>query len=298
MPEAWQQRIETIASNLLTLEVNTAVKEDGISAQKMPELPLALHLLVDCYGDYLKKHGCAVTKNLISLAAGRINAGTSNEAAAIRHTLERWDPKADTTEPANELTNGAESFEAFLWAARACDNGRQLADAKASEPALIARIDANARQLREAAIVLEKEFSSNRSDLQDSPLTYEMRLNALAQGNEADMRSRLFGGTVDQTVHALFRHPRPVLSIAPDLTVLIRKAWDIGLEEIRFQTMLQLDGDVLVRVARPEDAAQKSYLSDVHRQAVEDGIAQWRLMYRVIGELISDLGRLIFGRGS
>ena len=110
--------------------------------------------------------------------------------------------------------------------------------------------------------------------------------------------SRLFGGTIDQTVKALFRYPRPVLSIAPDLTILIRKAWDIGLEEIRFQTVLQLDGDVIVRIGRNADAAQIGYLGELHRQAVNDGLARWRGMLQIIGNLIEGVGRFIFGRSA
>ena len=296
MPEAWQQRIESIASNLLTLEVNTAIKIDGISAQKMPELPLALHSLIESYGDYLTECGCQVTRWLVANAARRL---TSDDVAAvpIREALSRWDPRTDQSEAVAALTNGAESFEAFLWAAIACSKGFCRPNAKTPDKGLLERIDANGRQLREAAIVLEKQFSSERPDLQDSSASYQARLQALAQGPPTDMRSRLFGGTIDQTVEALFRHPRPMLSIEPDLTVLIRKAWDIGLEDIRFQTVLQLDGDVLVRVAKEDDVTQRSYLAELHRQAVQDGIAQWRLMFQVIGELIGDVGRWIFGRG-
>jgi len=303
MAENWQQRIETIASNLLTLEVNTAVKARGISAEKMPELPLALHSLIDEYGSQLQEYRSQVTRGLVAQSAARVIA--PDDAADIRRSLQAWDPEADTTGVVNssDLTNGAETFEAMLWAAVAADSerGRERARRNGSviDRALIERIGANCRQLREVAILLEQEFSSNREDLQQSTATFPERLTKVAGGGTVDLQpSRLFGGTIDQTVKALFRYPRPVLSIAPDLTILIRKAWDIGLEEIRFQTVLQLDGDVIVRIGRNADAAQLGYLGELHRQAVNDGLAQWHGMFQIIGNLIEGVGRFIFGRSA
>ena len=170
------------------------------------------------------------------------------------------------------------SFEALAWAASAArhaalDSGADPAAqlVKQGEAALFTRIEENSRQLREIAIVLEKAFSSfdpardrvaaNRDpeddatkkkrleELSDSIQPYIDRLRAIV-GSEASVTgSRLFGGTLDQTTQALFRYPRPVLSIDPDLTVIVRKAWDMGLEEVLFQTVIQVDGDVVVQVA-------------------------------------------------
>ena len=302
MPESWQQRIETIASNLLTLEINTAIKEEGISAQKMPEPPIALHTIVEIYTNYLLKvEKCAITEPLLRAAAARLVAAGTGEAE--RRVLETW-PFSPDDKLASALTNGAETFEAMQWAAK---TGLDRKGESAAHTEKLQRIRANSRQLREAAIVLEQQYSSPENggpaDLQtrqESMLTYRTRLEYLrdgASGYQEDLtNSRLFGGTIDQTAKALFRHPRPTLAIAPDLTVLIRKAWDLGLEQVRFQTIMQLDGDVLVRFAREIDAEQRTYLGEVHRQACLDGIAQWHLLFKVIGDLIGTVGQLIFGR--
>ena len=279
MADSWQQQVERIGTNLLTLEVNTAVKSGGISAQKLPELPMALHTLVDCYNGYLVRKKHAIDRQLLQLSASYLLA--PDEAA--RTQLENWEPLGT---PVPELTNGSETFEALVWAAA---TARRRGAIDPEEEWAPARIAANCRQLRVAAIMLEKQFP-------DGTTPYDDRLRNVKDGTivPAGEPARLFGATIAQTAKALFTNPRPSLAVAPDLAVLIRKARDIGLEEVRFQTVLQLDGDVIVRVGRERDVAQRSYLGDLHREMVNDGIAQWRLLFEVVGDLVGAVGNLIF----
>ena len=117
---------------------------------------------------------------------------------------------------------------------------------------------------------------------------------AIFEPNPIDRGARR--GDLDQTTQALFRYPRPVLSIDPDLTVLVRKAWDIGLEEVLFQTVIQVDGDVVVRVAEMPDTESRTFMATLHRTAVDDGLKQWHLLFKVVGDLVSGIGQWLFGR--
>ena len=82
-----------IGESLLTLEINTVVTSD-ISAQKMPEVPLALHTLVQVYNDYLASAGFQVTNELLARAAIRVNgegeAGTNAGAKMLLSQLQSW----------------------------------------------------------------------------------------------------------------------------------------------------------------------------------------------------------------
>ncbi len=333
MPEAWlanwEERVRAIAANLLTLEVNTVVK-NGMVAQKMPEVPVALHALVHDYAGYTEANGAPVTHDLLHAAVERL-ADVDGRSAEFLGRLSDWahegTPLRDHAAadapavPVVALTNGAESFEALVWAATAARhaitrNERGRNDVSPGErlenqgrAAILTRIEDNSRQLREVAIVLEQAFSSFQpadalqeadkqqrlAGLQQNTQPYAERLRAmLAEPPAPAPETRLFGGTVDQTTKALFRHPRPALSVDPDLTVLVRKAWDIALEEVRFQTVVQVDGDVLVRVA-DMPTAQRDFLASLHRNAVEDGTKQWSLLFQVMGNLLGSVGALIFG---
>jgi hypothetical protein len=110
---------------------------------------------------------------------------------------------------------------------------------------------------------------------------------------------RLFGGTPEQTAAALFAHPRPAFDIDPDITLMIRKAWDIGTRSVVMQTTLQIDGDVTQAMARSlldRPAEQRDFLLQLHAAATRDGIDQWKRFYELLGEIVQTIGTWLFGR--
>jgi hypothetical protein len=349
MPGSWADRVAGIGESLLTLEINTVVTSD-ISAQKMPEVPLALHTLVQVYNDYLASAGFQVTNELLARAAIRVNgegeAGTNAGAKMLLSQLQSWHPaprrwtatelktglpgipddQLDASGPAPELTNGAETFEALQWAAwAAVQTLRALTATTAAdwgplggaEPSVLSRIYANCRQLKEAALRLEQENHGVVTD-PDQPAGAakivglfrakttatvvagcKVRLNSLVAGEQIDpaavTKPRLFGATVEETARALFTHPRPTFDADPDIVMLIRKAWDLGVERVCLQTVLQVDGDMTEIIAEL-DGQQRVFLTDLHRQGVKDAVSQWRSFWDVVLQLAGDLGS-IFRRG-
>src|ERR1700722_13464603 len=306
MSETWQNEIRNIASGLLTLEVNVAIKP-GMVAQKMPELPIALHVVIDTYEQALREAGWPVTRQLLRASADHL----LNAQGVTVTVLENWFTPARPPEWTEdyaipgELTNGAETFEAMQWAAFGALAGNSPPLTPGSPPptklsqVALARIRSNSRQLRAAAIMLEQQYSSGDGDdrkgrksrrepdiAEPDAAGYTDRLKAVAaQSGSIDPPGtletrRLFGGTLEQTASALFKHPRPAISVPPDLTLLVRKAWDVGLEEVKFQTSLQLDGDMVVRMADEIPEVHRAFLRDLHQQAVRDGSAQWKLLFQ------------------
>src|SRR4051794_33923709 len=257
MSGAWQSQIGKIAGDLLTLEINTAIKS-GMVAQKMPELPVALHAVIDTYVGGLTQIGMTLSTQLVRAAAAHIR----DDPAITVKVLEQWfDPQMprpagweDDPIPASDLTNGAETFEALQWAAYGALQLKRHAKLPQSDnlhnaEVKLYRIRANSRQLRAAAIILERRYSSGTEQdkqgrkARGEPETaepgaagYEERLDLVRNGGTLPIMPRLFGGTLERTAEALFKHPRPDISIAPDLAILVRKAWDVGLEDVMFQT--------------------------------------------------------------
>jgi hypothetical protein len=69
----------------------------------------------------------------------------------------------------------------------------------------------------------------------------------------------------------------------------LRKAWEIGTEEVVLQTSVYLDGDVVSRI-RPDYALpDKQGFLDAHQRAVNTSIGFWRALVDVV--------RSMFGRG-
>jgi hypothetical protein len=344
MSGTWAERVTSIGENLLTLEINTVVTDD-LSAQKMPEIPLALHSLVQVYNNYLGDAGFQVTEGLMTLAARRVNSegddGTNAGAKKLLLQLQNWRPggrrwtasevkaalpgipddQLDVSGPASELTNGAETFEALQWAAWATIQTRRALNAVQGaalvqlgdvHPSILSRIYANSRQLKEAALRLEQQNHGVRSESKQpaasawrigsraEPAKQSLpgskdRLNDRAEGKSKDPDAqtslRLFGATIEETARALFSHPRPVFDTDPDVNMLIRKAWDLGVERVCLQTVLQVDGDLTEIIAESDDD-DRAYLTELHRQAVKDAVSQWRSFWDVVLQLAGDMGKI------
>ena len=280
MADDWEERIKNIAGGLLTLEVNT-IEKPNMSASKMPDVPLALHDLVSLYGVELNSRGFFVTDALLAAASARLaNPDDPDRVAALDGWSFNPKDKGSAT-----LTNGPQTFEALAWTAvaarRQLDEMPSVATAStdpvllaaAADRAMLQRITTNCRQLRQVTLLLKQQYPAPPGSVS------------------------LFDGTVEQVTGAMFQHPRPALRIDTDVLMLIRKAWDIGLETVLFQTAMQVDGDVLLRVAQGMDAAKRDFYSSLHRSTVETGIRQWSSLFDLVGGLITGVGKILFQRG-
>jgi len=277
----WSGRIRSIGEGLLVIEVNT-VEKASMSAQKMPDVPLALHAIIDTYAAYLKDLGYAVDQHLYDMAAARVALPADTPANVEKqHTdaLGQWYPSAAA---APDLTNGPETFEALQWAAWAAlrdmaqiskeaflPRGVAIFDVETS--GILGRIRANGRQLREAAILLARDHPA---DAQRQPL---------------------FGVTLEAAVRALLNNPLPALSVRPDILVMIRKAWDVGTETVLMQTSMQVDGDLVTRISPQLTDAKREFFAALHNDALKTSLGQWQSMFILIGKLAGDLGKAIWG---
>jgi hypothetical protein len=311
MTDTWKERLGAIGQSLLTLEINT-VATTGLSAQKMPEVPLALHTLVLTYADYLATAGFQVTLGLLRSAANRVDgkggASTNEGARLLLRELQSWPfpgrmltvaeqraglkapgtDHVDATGLAEELTNGAETFEALQWAAWAALQTSRAGGTVPGNPdaAVVSRVNANCRQLKEAARRLEQQYVS-RTGRKSMP-------GPRTRAPDAATAPRLFGATVEETARALFQHPRPVFLVDPDIAILIRKAWDLGVERVCLQTVMQVDGDLLQAIG-DIGGNEREFLTQLHKSAVKDGVEQWHSLFDVVRQLAGAVGSAVFG---
>ncbi len=263
----WEERVRAIAGALLTLEVNT-IEKPNMSAEKMPELPLALHGIVADYAAYLAARGFPVSDGLLAAAGERL---AGQPRASAEAALAAW-PKQDDV-PSAALTNGAATFDALAWAAQRALTGARAANLGPAELAVLDRIRANSRQLCEVTLSLARLF------VRPPPLP------------------PLFGATVGDVTAGLLAEPRPVLRVPTDIVLMVRKAWDIGTESVLFQTVMQVDGDVVLRVAPQPDSDKRTFFAELHRGSVEIGVRQWRALFDLARALLGDIGKALFGAG-
>lgn len=305
MAASWEDRIRTIRDALLTLEVNTVVS-DTISAQKMPEPPLALHSLVQVYSRYLSRAGFPVTSGLLRVAALHVG-GLQDPAAGltsmdrVREQLRLWPfserhwsdadtetrqqaaylSRIDPTAEVADLTNGAETFEAMQWAAWAAlqrANADQAYRASC-DPSVLMRMFANCRQLKMAAARLEQQAQGGADGM-----TQRLRASLTpASGTAVTSAQGQFGTTAEVTARALFSADTTRFEIDPDITIMIRKAWDLGTAKVRMQTVMQVDGDIM-QVFAPGADVDGPLVMQMHKDAVKDSLSQWRTLFSILAE--------------
>lgn len=87
------------------------------------------------------------------------------------------------------------------------------------------------------------------------------------------------------------RDPLPLTS---DELVILRKAWEIGTEEVAMQTVIQLDGDVVTRVQPKFATSQYSVLHGIHHQGIETSVGFWKTLVDIVGSIVKTIGGFVF----
>jgi hypothetical protein len=103
----------------------------------------------------------------------------------------------------------------------------------------------------------------------------------------AERLARSSGEIIDLLPKLRTKHPDP------DEVVQLRKIWEIGTEEIAFQTVLWIDGDVTQRVIPRYAGADSTHLLAVHGLAVKTSVGMWEKMAQVLVSLFETLWKLV-----
>jgi hypothetical protein len=118
----------------------------------------------------------------------------------------------------------------------------------------------------------------------------------LEQGVEAESPKKRTNAMEGSPGHVPLKkgdRPPPLL-LAPDDLMLVRKAWEIGTETVYSQTVIQLDGDVITRVA-PSKADEKALL-ELHRVNVDVSVSFWKTLVGIVSDSLGALLDRIGGR--
>ena len=90
-------------------------------------------------------------------------------------------------------------------------------------------------------------------------------------------------------------YPPPPLSLSPTDLVEIRKVWELGVETVVLQTVVQADGDVVTRIGRLPDGRQVDpQLHGFHEAMVGVSVSNWQFLVQSVGQLIRALGGFFF----
>ncbi|MBN2429805.1 MAG: hypothetical protein JXK94_15830 [Deltaproteobacteria bacterium] len=247
-----------IGRDLLSLEINT-IEKPNLSGRKMPVLPHALLDIADLYSNRLMKK-----LDLTSLWEMK---------EGVRNT---WQPCILSPETANQVktprvTADVETFDRLRWAAQ-----RTLASPEAMrhfddvERVILCRIQRNCDLLK--GII---------NDLVEADPLWQKWLNKGYNRNHL----------VDPAIRRL-----PLGRMPVDHAIGVRKIWDMGVENVYMQTMIQLDGDVITRIQSGLPSETREAMLKVHEMGIDISLRYWKGLFEIVKEVAGGLVDLFLPR--
>lgn len=250
-----------IGRDLLSIEVNT-IEKPNLTALKMPVLP---HALLD------------IAETYIGMLTQKLDLTSFWDLP--RQLRPEWHPEFNRCDEKVEwrrfkIATGPETFDKLRWVAArsmAADDAvpEDLRRFKPSERVILYRIRRNCDQLKNIIYDLQKE-NSWRVWLDEK----NTRLNLLKE----DMRY--------QKIDRL-----PV-----DYATALRKIWDMGVENVLMQTIIQIDGDVITRIQAGMEATKQELILNVHQCGIDVSLKHWKTLFDIVKQIVGSLSDLFLPR--
>ena len=252
----WQDSLSDLAHDLINIEVNT-IRATGITGRKMPSWPHALIDIAAIYRRYL------LTTAHVDLQPFWRKSNDDDLAVESSRFLES--AQTDGLEAKTDEVTFSRLRYAAAWAL----NNRNDANHPVNEDEreILFRIRRNCDQIKGLLRTIKgndryKDFvGRSRSELAQS---YETK------------------GTVAPNL--------PTASL-----VQIRKIWDIGVDKVMLQTVIQLDGDVINRVT-PDASDPQAPIWQAHEKMIGLGMTHWRTMFEILSRLVGGVFKVLLGR--
>lgn len=250
------ESLKQTARDLTTLEINTIVKHN-MTARKMPPPGHAILDIAATYADKLQ------VDLQIPLATPFKEQDTQEGDLP---NVEQW--KQEWVER-NALRCDDNTFRCLRRAAyRILEDRRDLGE---SDRVIVNRIRRNADQLRAL--------------LRNSKKRIPSRLKSNDTFMDCNRRQLL-----DRELR-LGRHPMP--NLHPDEMALVRKIWDIGVEEVVMQSTVSLSGDVINRIQSGLETQEAKMLLEFHREGIVSGTRMWKLIAETLVSMTGGFAKLI-----
>ena len=243
LTERTESLVRRVASDLLTIEVNTIIKP-CMTARKMPPPPVALFDIVANYSDYLVR---------------------SAQLLPDKSTV----ASLDLSPPA---TNGRDSFSRVL------ENAEFLEKQFSQEEF----VDSDENDKRMARVVILRRIS-HYCHLMGN-IIKDLQTQSTAQ-SDFDFWNAGHAELYDHYNKAMD------ISIDPHYVALIRKSWDMGVEQVVMQTVIQLDGDMISRIQKGYEREEFHGLQQLHLATCRMGVETWQTMTQLVIHFIEEAGK-------
>jgi len=86
------------------------------------------------------------------------------------------------------------------------------------------------------------------------------------------------------------------LPLAPNQILRLRKAWDLGTEEIVMQTIIDIEGDVTSRIMRSFALSPDKTVLEIHNQAIHIATGMWKSLVQTVASMANKAFEQLLGR--
>ncbi len=272
-----------LIANLTKLEINTIIK-DNLTARKMPDPGNAILDIALTYAWELEASGFDIDAWFADPLLAptppevekeqRLRSLEELETALVQKAQGLLSDLASITEKPEDkgfddscITLDAKTFIALRWAAWLMSKHPKVT---AKHAVILNRVRQNSDQMKNLLLRLygdkdfEQVFGCGRNSL-----------NRIGDGPRAVARDALMLDTKDMT--------------------LLRKTWEIGVQEVVAQTVIDLDGDTITYVARRYSAPSWGHMIEVHRLGVQSAVGYWGNLIDAMRRFVTDLVSIAVG---
>lgn len=260
-----ESRAKAIFDDLLSLEVNVIIKP-GMTARKMPDPWGAMANIAEGYEDLLGEFTSLVAP--VWEARGRhppirvfsTQDGRARPTSRSKHSRVGADGMLEEIHTGS-LVGGSDDSVGFDTFDRL---GEWALEATAVARVVAAVADWPSREVIAGRDVLLKRIYRNcehlKLMLQDLP-------------HEDEERTRVRKDAV----------------LKSDQLLNLRKIWEVGIETVVMQTVIQLDGDIITRIQEGRTAASNKAIHDLHRDAVESAVRNWQFLGQTVAQFLTSV---------
>jgi hypothetical protein len=282
-------RLAEIGRDLTKIEVNTVYK-DGMTGRKMPWFPHALIDIGQSYVGALERMGMRTSalQGLLALEEPVREAGEKADQTTIHP--QRRAALAAPAGPPVDLDNGWDTFDKLRWTASlilaevdqaAASNRAPRYRLQPGDISILLRIRGNCDQIKAVLERLRKD-PVWKQFLWDTPPATIAQQRPTGKGKT---RYQLISAEVPTT-----NLPR----LDAEDAIRVRKIWEVGVERIVAQTVIQIDGDVITRIQEGLSDQQVQTLMQVQRSGIDTGVRYWSTLLDIAERLIDGLASKLF----
>ena len=260
-----------MAQDLLTLEINTIIKEE-MSAVKMPSARQALYELSRLYHKKLQEMG--LREPVYWQYAGMRSFGELRDRA-----------KRGTEKMKKKLETASEDEKENI-----CENIKILERIQEQSSGIVGIF----HQLRESV----KDKIGKTAGYSDVPepvkikILEDMKNKGELEPAKSHRESEMWNNDIDrQRMNEI-----EDLNLRPEQIALIRKAWEIGTEKIVLQTIIQIDGDVTTRISKHFSKNPDDTVLHIHNDSISISTEFWSTLVKTLTEIAGRTFKTIFGK--